>query len=570
MKLCELNIKNYGCIGQQGVTIKIDNIVALLGSNNVGKTTVLNAYELFTESGKSQPISSFHNNCTDNPIEICGIFSDLNEHDISQIGTKWIFQHTEYGESIKYKWVWKRVDSSGEKFSWNNEENNWVSGGMGGWDSKIASCIPIPLRINPFDKSSEMEIKIIEILTSAVKDSVKNNTGKLEGMIERLNSLASEVKSEIAASLTETTSRVAENLVDVFPDYKVDIQPEAGKFEPEKIIAAGTHVMIRKGEGQAYPLSNQGSGLQRTFLWSAIEALSNSGQLKKSRKAITNAEPRILLVEEPESFLHPPAIRAARESLYRISELENWQVMITTHSPVFIDVSKPHTTIVRVDYCEQSGTRTFSTDKANFSNDERERLHMIRACNPSVNEFFFSDNVILVEGETEQAIFNTLNHNNSRTTIVNCYGKANIPMFQKILNHFNIKYIVIHDLDSPKCKRRDSLINNPMWSINKKILEESKQREGNKVIVNIPDFEGQYFGYLQKGDKPYNAIKEIRAPEFIASPKYNELVNIANGENIDTIARIVSNENDYKTNALTYSETITDCGEQEKWTFDNN
>jgi putative ATP-dependent endonuclease of the OLD family len=568
MKLCELDIKNYGCIGQQGVQVKIDNIVVLLGSNNVGKTTVLNAYELFTESGKSQPLSSFHNNSTDNPIEICGIFSDLNEHDIGQIGTKWIFQHEEYGESIKYKWVWNRADFSGEKFSWNNEDSTWVSGGMGGWDSKIASCIPIPLRINPFDKSSEMETKIIEILTSAVKESVKSDSGRLDGMIQRLNTLANEVKDEIAASLSETTTRVAANLIDIFPNYAVDIQPEAGKFEPEKIIAAGTHVMITKGEGQAYPLSNQGSGLQRAFLWSAIEALSNSGALKKGKKAVTNSEPRILLVEEPESFLHPPAIRAARESLYRISELGNWQVMITTHSPVFIDVSKPHTTIVRVDYNEQTGTRTFSTDKANFSDDERERLQMVRACNPSVNEFFFSDNVVLVEGETEHAVFNTLNHNNSSTTIVNCYGKANIPMFQKILNHFNIRYTAIHDLDSPKCKRKDSLINNSMWTINGRILAESIRHEGNKVIVNVPDFEGQYFGYLQNGDKPYNAIKEINKPEFIASTKYTELVSIANGENTQTIPRIITNVEQYSEKALAYLQTITDVNELVKWNFD--
>lgn len=48
-------------------------------------------------------------------------------------------------------------------------------------------------------------------------------------------------------------------------------------------------------------------------------------------------------------FLHPPAIRLAREALYKLANLENWQVMITTHSPIFIDVSKPHTTITRVE-----------------------------------------------------------------------------------------------------------------------------------------------------------------------------------------------------------------------------
>lgn len=51
MKLIELQIRNFGCIDEKGVTIKIDNIVVLIGPNNVGKTTVLKAYELFRSSG---------------------------------------------------------------------------------------------------------------------------------------------------------------------------------------------------------------------------------------------------------------------------------------------------------------------------------------------------------------------------------------------------------------------------------------------------------------------------------------------------------------------------------------
>ena len=43
---------------------------------------------------------------------------------------------------------------------------------------------------------------------------------------------------------------------------------------------------------------------------------------------------------------------------------------------------------------------------------------------------------------------------NADTTILNCRGKANIPMFEKILNHFGMNYIVMHDLDSPKVKRK--------------------------------------------------------------------------------------------------------------------
>ncbi len=39
----------------------------------------------------------------------------------------------------------------------------------GGWDTKIASCIPIPIKINPLDGPEELQKQIIEILSEAIK-----------------------------------------------------------------------------------------------------------------------------------------------------------------------------------------------------------------------------------------------------------------------------------------------------------------------------------------------------------------------------------------------------------------
>jgi len=270
--------------------------------------------------------------------------------------------------------------------------------------------------------------------------------------------------------------------------------------------------------------------------------------MKNGKNLIKNEEPKILLIEEPESFLHPPAIRAAREALYKIAELENWQVMLTTHSPIFIDVSKPHTTIIRVEKNEGKATKVFSTEKADFSEDERERLQMIRNCHPTVNEFFFANKVILVEGDTEQAALMQVKEEN--VSILNCKGKANIPMFERILNHFGMSYIALHDLDSPKAKRSGEWIKNSMWTINEKIFEEAKKGENSKVIVNIPDFEGQFFGYLQNGDKPYNAICELKKSENENVVK--ELERIANGKITDTYEREICSISDYETKGRTY------------------
>ena len=562
MKLIELKIRNFGCIDEKGIRIKIDNIVVLIGPNNVGKTTVLKAYEVFKNSGTALTSDDFYQNNENNPVEIEGVFGEITEDDKIQIGEKWLYQNDDDETVITYKWRWNKSGVKGEKYSWNNDERKWVPGGMGGWDTKIASCIPVPLKISPFDDSVQLEKKIVELLTSAVKDNIKNNQSKITVMLNQINALAKSVKAEIADELNKTTNKLQENLSDIFPNHGIDIEPQAEKLEIDKILATGTHLNVADVDGRYYPLANQGSGLQRAFLWSAIEALSDTGKMKSGRASIKNEEPKILLVEEPESFLHPPAVRSAREALYKIAELENWQVMITSHSPIFIDVSKPHTTIIRVEKNE-GATKIFSTEKANFSDDERERLQMIRNCHPTINEFFFANKVILVEGDTEQAVFTQVKRED--VTVLNCRGKANIPMFEKILNHFGMGYIAVHDMDSPKAKKKDKFVKNSMWTINEKIIDEAKKGKNSKVIVNIPDFEGQFFGYLQAGDKPYNAICELKKSE--KKNVCEELEKIVNGEVDEVYDREIKDVADYKKLGIDY------CREnhivmEDKWDFD--
>jgi putative ATP-dependent endonuclease of OLD family len=53
-RLRKLIIKNYRCIGTTSVEIDLDNIVVLVGANNVGKSSILKAYELVMSQGSSK------------------------------------------------------------------------------------------------------------------------------------------------------------------------------------------------------------------------------------------------------------------------------------------------------------------------------------------------------------------------------------------------------------------------------------------------------------------------------------------------------------------------------------
>lgn len=165
----------------------------------------------------------------------------------------------------------------------------------------------------------------------------------------------------------------------------------------------------------------------------------------------------LLLLDEPELSLHPSACRDTRDMLYNLAENnENWQVMITTHSPSFIDLTRDHTKIIRVENNsndEVEATTIFRPDQINFTEDETESLKLFNLLNPDVMEFFFGGKVFLVEGDTEYTAFGKIIKDYKEkgdTTfdnlfILRCGGKVQVSMFMKILNHFKkvISYFMI-------------------------------------------------------------------------------------------------------------------------------
>jgi predicted ATP-dependent endonuclease of OLD family len=160
---------------------------------------------------------------------------------------------------------------------------------------------------------------------------------------------------------------------------------------------------------------------------------------------------------------------------------------------------------------------------------------MVRACHPTVNEFFFSDQSWLVEGETEHAVLSMLlaksvNPAAKNISIVNCLGKANIPLFAAILNQFGTSYTIIHDTDSPKSKRKGKYIRNAMWTINSSIIDIVAQRNAalpvSHIVAHVPNFESHYFGEDQDANKPSHALEIIRSPAFATAAEFAELRNL--------------------------------------------
>lgn len=212
------------------------------------------------------------------------------------------------------------------------------------------------------------------------------------------------------------------------------------------------------------------------------------------------------------------AVRAARNYLYGLAKDGNWQIMLSTHSPYFINPLEDHTTIVRL---EREGLntapRTFRADSAEFSADERQNLRALLQLDASLSEMFFGSYPILVEGDTElsayiSAIAERGHALATQVTIVNARGKALLCPLIKLLAHFAVPFGVLHDADYPT---RSDGGKNSAWTENGKIAQYVSDARKTPLEVrhrvSVPDFE-RALGLPEGGkDKPtviYRAVSD--------------------------------------------------------------
>lgn len=132
----------------------------------------------------------------------------------------------------------------------------------------------------------------------------------------------------------------------------------------------------------ARPLSESGTGIGQVLAILYV--------------AMTALRPQVLLIDEPQSFLHPGAIRKLVEILRDHSE---HQYVIATHSPAVISSCDPATiTLARL-----------SAEESTLQQVDPDAAKSLQLCLSEVGarlaDVFGADNVLWVEGRTEERCF---------------------------------------------------------------------------------------------------------------------------------------------------------------------
>jgi putative ATP-dependent endonuclease of the OLD family len=256
-------------------------------------------------------------------------------------------------------------------------------------------------------------------------------------------------------SLAAVETKVAELLKRVMPSVQsVSLSVEVE--EVKELFAAGVSLSVN--DGITTDVLAKGHGLQRCVVFTLLQTLilNERNQLLVAAAAPhQEAESILLLVEEPELYIHPQLSKLFFDVLASFALTD--QVIYTTHSPVFVDAYEAERVAIVTKPDVGTGTTLRSCDRTAFDGlDDRRLFQGFTRMNAAMNEVFFAKRVMLVEGpEDVIGVIATLKALGLIThrpeelewTVVACGGKEAIPFFQRVLNAFSIPYRVIHDFD---------------------------------------------------------------------------------------------------------------------------
>ena len=393
-------------------------------------------------------------------------------------------------------------------------------------------------------------------------------------------------------------------------DVAINLAMSQPNIKPLDLLAEGSGVTFGEGDYRTR-LVQQGTGARRAMFWGLVQVHNKLVQQQKQRdekvknlndvikKEAKKKEPEqkiiedikdeiqlyldgavvaqdeddialpgnLLLIDEPENALHPLAARLAQIQLFELANDPDWQIVLTTHSPYFINPIQDHTIIVRLDRSAEDrdiSPKIYRAKSSEFEGDELARLKAVMQLDTNLAEMFFGSYPVLVEGDTEHAAYLAAvleegNEISKKIAIVRARGKALLPALCRILRHFEIPYAVMHDADTPFNAENGNAA--AMWTINEKIrLEVQRSRElGLDVghIVNFQDFEHWLGIKAVSKDKPFNTYSSVKA-DYALKVKIQTLFEaLLNEENLDTFSQeeLDKHKNDFMQSLLDRSLT---------------
>lgn len=309
------------------------------------------------------------------------------------------------------------------------------------------------------------------------------NTTEFEQARDKMKEVADRMFCDLVDQINSPGTQIA------FPGTKVNIQCAPQHVDAHK------QALIYVDDGFESLLTDKGAGVQSSVI---IGLFSYYIRNVASGSAL-------MVVEEPELYLHPHGRRIISRQFDTFLEDSRNQVIFTTHSPEFISGPKSDFTLVRV-----SKDRDGKTTAKNVMLSGLKEISLISKSQNA--EIFFADAVVLVEGSSDKVLLelvaswigtgldqeNWLSEHN--VSVISVGGKGQFPLYAKILEALDIHWFILSDFDflldgclkflreEPRTDHIDSAVLSELHNILNSIGLQNKQHQPKvKYLDNVSD-----------------------------------------------------------------------------------
>ena len=376
MQIKSLTLRNFRRYSN-AVTIEFENLTAFVGKNDVGKSSILEALDIFFNDGRGcikldkDDINKIEASCGNNEISIAVCFENLPDTVVidatneTTLESEYLLNESRQLEIVKKypnagsakvyirayhptnpncsdlllkkdselrrilssqsitcadqtrnavmrKAIWEyysddlRFATTDIDVTKNDAKTIW---------EKLQKYLPLYTLFQADRKNTDGDSEVQDPLKEAVKEILAE-----ESLAATLHSVAEEVERK----LKEVSSRTLEKLQEMSPDVANSLNPVIPSSASLKWTDVFKGVSIT-GDNDI-PINKRGSGVKRLVLLNFFRAEA------ERRLQERNAPSIIYAIEEPETSQHTENQKKLIRSFLTLSEADNTQIIITTHS----------------------------------------------------------------------------------------------------------------------------------------------------------------------------------------------------------------------------------------------
>ncbi|WP_026922895.1 ATP-dependent nuclease [Glycomyces arizonensis] len=515
MRLSAVHIRNFRCI--QDLEIHFDKVTVLIGPNDAGKSTVLRAID-WCLNGSPGDLSNEdvcrYTKEDDPAISVELRFADLDEQDREAIDERLL---SDDGKALTLRRTWSHSAEETTCMAMAYEPFEYVRGqqtpdgkkkayqqfqqthpDLGLPDAGTAPKVDrslrdwelahpgeltrTPVRATELIAKGKLRRRFDYVFVSAdlrTRDQLKETRRTiLSRLTERIDrspatekvlgvmtgahrSSSTIVEKYLGPQMEEISTRLSNEMAEFRSGHAIKLRPGVLQQEPD------IKIEVRVDDGTIdVPIDRQGHGFQRTVMLSALKLLASSAGRQSGGPSV------MLALEEPETHQSNVQSRQLAWSLRRATEVgdSDSTVVFATHSPIFVDPLRFEEVrrICRPRADENvscaSRVRTALPDAVfkrvgDYMERDQIEVQLHTLLTEQFAEGFFSEGVVLVEGETDKAVIEEASTETAGplfkfgVSVINAYGKSNLILAQAILDDLGIPAMTVFDSDRGNADR---------------------------------------------------------------------------------------------------------------------